>query len=1178
MEIKNFVHEHSLTLCENNNNGLLLCHGCGEPSFGESYCCSNCGFNPNTCSACNKEVTSGSFYMCEMCWPQSPLFHQSCVDLPEEICITHYRPHCVLHFERDPSDESSELDCDFCQQKHSTFKYCCGDCDFQIGVGCASMLMKYHQGQQHVGHCSHRHPLTLMKLHDNDMNCKLCSKSINGTCYGCAPCEFYIHNLCRDDFPQEIRHQFHPGHSLTLLADGEPNRYGCDACHFDIEGLRYRCDNCDFDLHLECSFLKPNMEYKGHQHLLILIENYSNKSRCEACGFDIQGVFYARCVRCNLDFHVQCGSHPLPIWVLHKDHKHPLIHNNGTLAKDDSELHFCNVCGKERNSEDPFYCCVECEYFAHVRCAITEIQYDDKGRSRHFSHKHILILHEIPKNNDIFCYGCREAIQGPTYGCDPCKFYLHKSCVELPREIHHESHEHYLRLRLSDISKQITCHACGKLFNGFTYHCDTCYKFDLDIGCASEHPAVNLMVSTDKCDSHEGQERIGHFSHEHHLDIIPESEVTNLNCEFCCKTIDGRCYGCVGCEFYIHISCSELPTEVRHPFHQLHPLTLLVAKKFRYQCDACRFGIRGFRYRCDRCDFDLHPDCLSLKANIKYKGHEHLLILIENMYHYGECAACGLTTDGAFFMRCMECKLNFHVQCGPHQLPLTVMVIQHEHRLTLMTGTLAEDNSDQSYCTVCRKEINPEHPAYCCADCEYYAHVGCVITELQVDERQKTTKHFSHEHLLFLYENKWNDDIFCDGCGNDIQANEPAYGCDQCDYYLHKSCAELPRERQHPFHRHPLFLSDKFDECSACRKDIYGFGYCCKDCDFILDLDCSSLLPSIKLESVHHKHTLTFFKKLYDTPECGHCKSYNIPPDELAPLDLSYICCVKCNLNWHLLCFPMPQTIDHHSHLHPLTLRDKCTELSSHCYDDKYYCDFCETIRDGRECVYHCENCNFVVDLECVYSEVMQFVEGKSKDVELRSVGKSGLTYSYKYIFENLSSEEKKTMESTRNGVFEELEKIQEGTRVDIFKELNEIDVTISEKLPFYAKGLLKRVAKEHTQGLLQLGYIDREPEHKVREAEHKVKEAELELVNVRDYKINPKLAPVLKKLLEKYEDIGASCPLTPKLKTIALITFCTIVEIMNNTELKRIGLDFFQKNNNESSIRSSPFTRFKSS
>ncbi|KAL9459250.1 hypothetical protein AB3S75_002608 [Citrus x aurantiifolia] len=1140
MEIKYFVHEHPLTLCEDNNNGKILCELCGNPCFGESYSCTNCGVYANPCSACNKEVTSGSFYICEMCWPQSPLFHQSCVDLEEDICITHYRPHCVLHFERESSDEPDELDCDFCRQTHREFKYCCGDCDFQIGVGCASMLSKYHQGQQHVEHRSHRHPLTLMKLHDIDMNCKLCSKSINGPACGCAPCEFYIHNSCRDEFPQEIRHPFHPRHSLQLL-DGEPNRYHCDACQFNIQGLRYRCDMCDFDLHLECSSLKPNVEYKGHQHLLILIENMFYHSICEACGFGIEGVYSTRCVRCDLDFHVQCGSDPLPPSVWHKDHEHPLIENNETIgSKDDSQLHFCNVCGKENNPKYPFYCCVECKYFAHVCCAITEIQYDEKGKLRHFSHRHILILHEIHKNgDDTFCHGCRRAIQGPTYGCTPCKFYLHKSCVDLPRQIHHQSHEHYLTLERSELLvEQSTCHSCGKHFDGFIYHCASCDKFDLDIVCASEHPAVNLAVYNRGCESHEGQERMGHFSHEHHLVAL---EIVNVHCNLCNKNIDGQCYGCVECEFYIHNSCCELPKEVRHPFHQ-HPLTLLVAEESMYRCDACRFDIQGFRYRCDACDFDLHPDCISLKANIKYSGHEHLLTLIENMFYDGECEACGFTTDGASFLRCIECKLNFHVEyCGPHSPPPTVMVIQHEHHLTLLTETLAEDNPDRSYCTVCEKKINPEHPTYCCADCKYYAHPGCVIAELQGDERQKATKHFSHEHLLFLYENERNDDTYCDGCFNNIQANDLVYGCDPCRFYLHKSCAELPKERQHPFHRHPLFLSDCFGKCNTCRKDVRGFCYLCEDCDFVLDLDCSSLLPSIKLESVHDKHTLTFFRKLYSTPECGRCRSYNIPPYELNPLDLSYICCVKCNLNWHLLCFPMPQTIDHHSHLHSLTLKDKCVELSSHCYDYQYYCDFCETIRDGRECVYHCENCNFVVDLECVFSEGMQFLEGKSKDVEWRFVGKSGLTYSYKYIFENLTPEEKRTMESTQEGIFEEPEKTQEGTHEDIFKELKKIDDRISKKWPSSAKCLLKCVAKEHVQGLLQLGYID--------------KDAGLELVDVGGYKINPNLAPVLNKLLDKHGDIGASCPLTPKLKTIALITLCAIMEIMNSTKVRNLDV-----------------------
>ncbi|KAK9233428.1 hypothetical protein WN943_023678 [Citrus x changshan-huyou] len=64
---------------------------------------------------------------------------------------------CLLHLEEE-SGESKELECDFDKQKHRGYKHCCGDCGFQVGVGCASKLIKYHhQGQQHVEHFSRRY-------------------------------------------------------------------------------------------------------------------------------------------------------------------------------------------------------------------------------------------------------------------------------------------------------------------------------------------------------------------------------------------------------------------------------------------------------------------------------------------------------------------------------------------------------------------------------------------------------------------------------------------------------------------------------------------------------------------------------------------------------------------------------------------------------------------------------------------------------------------------------------------------------------------------------------------------------------------------------------------------------------------------------------------------------------
>jgi len=52
----------------------------------------------------------------------------------------------------------------------------------------------------------------------------------------------------------------------------------------------------------------------------------------------------------------------------------------------------------------------------------------------HFSHKHDLkITDELLTNNET-CDGCMYPIFPPFYTCAPCGFFLHKSCVELPRK------------------------------------------------------------------------------------------------------------------------------------------------------------------------------------------------------------------------------------------------------------------------------------------------------------------------------------------------------------------------------------------------------------------------------------------------------------------------------------------------------------------------------------------------------------------------------------------------------------------------------------------------------------------------------------------------------------------------------------------------------------------------
>lgn len=96
--------------------------------------------------------------------------------------------------------------------------------------------------------------------------------------------------------------------------------------------------------------------------------------------------------------------------------------------------------------------------------------------------------------------------------------------------------------------------------------------------------------------------------------------------------------------------------------------------------------IEGFSYRCKQCDFDLHPECVSMMN--KYEGFEHLLSLAENKSHKSDCKACVGEINGTFFLRCVKCKINFHVRCGhcPHQLPPTIVDMHPVHPLNLITA------------------------------------------------------------------------------------------------------------------------------------------------------------------------------------------------------------------------------------------------------------------------------------------------------------------------------------------------------------------------------------------------------------------------------------------------------------------------------------------------------------
>ncbi|GAY61194.1 hypothetical protein CUMW_207950 [Citrus unshiu] len=152
--------------------------------------------------------------------------------------------------------------------------------------------------------------------------------------------------------------------------------------------------------------------YQFHKHPLTLCEIEGvDGPHCLVCdmGSFLDGYNCSNCEfhpdKCSVCDGKPSASASLPPVAQHNNHSHPL-----SLVTNESKA----------------------LYNTHVRCVITETQFGERERYKHFSHRHLLVLLESKKSK---CYACKRLnIQGqPAYGCDLCGFYRHQSCFELQR-------------------------------------------------------------------------------------------------------------------------------------------------------------------------------------------------------------------------------------------------------------------------------------------------------------------------------------------------------------------------------------------------------------------------------------------------------------------------------------------------------------------------------------------------------------------------------------------------------------------------------------------------------------------------------------------------------------------------------------------------------------------------
>lgn len=223
-------------------------------------------------------------------------------------------------------------------------------------------------------------------------------------------------------------------------------------------------------------------------------------------------------------------------------------------------------------------------------------------------------------------------------------------------------------------------------------------------------------------------------------------------------------------------------------------------------------------------------------------------------------------------------------------------------------------------------------------------------------------KHFGHKHkLTFLPELSKDTEAFCQGCGELI--SDSAYVCEDCLFWLHKSCAELPGEIQYRLHTlHPLTPEYPGFICDSCRNiSGSGFFFNCSSCQFNLDAKCALLINQQRMKqrdrsesTIHHfchKHKLNLcnFGKHSILAFCCCC-NFHLN-------NYSLYCCIDCRFFIHESCLNMQQEVQHPLHpQHPLFTHALINNESR-------MCDSCDELVEGVSL--RCTDCEFYVHIAC---------------------------------------------------------------------------------------------------------------------------------------------------------------------------------------------------------------------
>ncbi|XP_013747451.1 uncharacterized protein LOC106450347 [Brassica napus] len=582
-------------------------------------------------------------------------------------------------------------------------------------------------------------------------------------CYG------WFHKECAEAPPEINHHPSHLEHPLLLTNDSQPKDSPCDCCGKNLLSPCYTCPTCEFKVDLICG-MKPSppaIEHPMcHDHSLVFLKKREVEVPCDACKESIGGPSYS-CLECiHVYFHLDCVH-------LSKEMYHP-CHPSHPLEVAEESKKSCYFCAARPKV---LYHCSICNFSVCFGCTKHPpplVVEDPK------THKHPLSL--FASQISFTCNRCGTESNDPKpYICVKCNFVVHGNCIDFPRIININRHDHRISFTYHPGRRGPRGTRCGFCWGAVSqyygaYVCSVCPDYTVHSRCAvylHVWNGVDLEGTPERSEDIApfkvvGHNLIRHFSHSKHTlrlveDIVNIHDVyESIRCGACVSPVGfgPPIYACGNweCHFFLHEKCANFAIKKRLVFRTA-PYMLECGDDAAIYCQMCGMLCDGFKYTSQgvtpRHCVDVH--CSSLPEPFVHNAHSHPLLnrRITNIV----CRACKKRLSNDNVLGCYACNFFLCLYCATLPKKILHMSSDDEHPLTLYYG---EKSNGTSWCGVCESELDPSYWLYTCSECGVALHVQCAFGDFSRLKPGRIYNFGERDYKVVL--NSGNTRPFCSHC------------------------------------------------------------------------------------------------------------------------------------------------------------------------------------------------------------------------------------------------------------------------------------------------------------------------------------------------------------------------------------------------------------------------------